>query len=385
MQINLNTSLNQTMISNQTATPLVLAENIFAKFGTADASQKNQMVDYLNQAYQKIDLDNLENSSTRLKQISRIYYLYGRRLYGGDMLKSSKMFEASLMAKALDIKAVDSFTLPKISSLEAFADELTKNQAQADLPTLISGIEWEGKMTQQSEAENFQMAEKLRWLGHSYQNISTFNKPENAKLFEKIYGAATSILEKINTKDADWEIGQIKYNTTRFVHLLNNPGDALGSLQTLKEIEKYLEKEGSTVRAQTLKAQILNIIAVTSFKITKGQASSELLEEYYRGISKAVDIANSTQEFDNNFLKDMFSFNKASMAYDCHKAGKSVEDIEQIEKAFDDIYKGMEKEEFKHDYYPGYLKTMAQFKSDIGKPEESKMLLEKAEDISPAN
>lgn len=349
------------------------AEEIFKEFPNANQTSKDTMVKYLSTAYRDLQTmrSETEKIPSQLETIAaRIFFLYGKCLYNGNMQASRRMFELSLAVEFVGLKILKNDALPVLPStdLESIpASFPAESQALQQWDEFVASTPvdaFTSTICQQDKETAFDIAMTFRWLGATYQNLDHFNKPEYLPLFQKIYAVATKVWEKIGSKDSLWEVAQILYNTQRFVHYLKSPEDVLGALETLKAIEPYLKAEGDSLRAKQLQAQIHNITAVESSKIpvmTKEEKQAMLVFQYQE-ISKAEAICSGDPRFDI-FLKKLFIHNKASRAIACAQEGIPVAEINEIKIWIDDLLAYMENEKYNHYYFFIFLKTAAKFEA----------------------
>lgn len=325
----------------------------------------------LNEAY--INLPSTDASI--YPQLSRLFYMYGRCFYSSDKNVTRKFCAAALH---LQLSSVGMATItPSIffrkASLKALCDDLDNHSKFIEnqfldlfgLSSKVSFAPYKVFLTLSESFETsqaFEVATYFRWYGHACQNLSDYILPSqiNQNRFEKVYGEARTLLRILleTSKDANgdinWEAGQLEYNTGRLLYELNFPNDPLGKSKQLEKVLPYLEKEGETRRAQTLKAQIKNMTAMSYYgQLAKQEQDptkkQEFLEKAFELHSEAVTIAEETQGgFENKFLYYMFYNNKAASALEAGKTNydemktwikKAVDYAdEQIQQEGADIY-----------------------------------------------
>jgi len=336
-------------------------EQLEQRFAQFDSMQKTER-----EAFEQ-DLVKAYPNESSLYRRAKILHMYGRCLYGGDMRKSSEVFRRS-MATQLDILE-HCKTLPEsVTPISVSDDDLMQVAERVDLKS------------QHDEA--FLLAKTLRWLGHSYQNIDAMAKKDNLQLFKRIYGLARSILENIPLKDANWEIGQLIYNTERFLHSLEySEIDVRQFLKTLHiEMAPYLEKEGESLRGQVLRAQLHNISAVylRDVQCADEQEEAQLLQQQYTEVVEARRIATGTPGF-NPFLQILFLHNSANLALKCLDKKCPVQSLEEITASLNQMMHEMKEQQFDHCYYPGMCITAARAALKSQNHEEAKKILVLAE------
>jgi hypothetical protein len=377
---------------------LAKAETTYQTLSLDVQENKEALVYNLSEAYKSLQTikSNHEQISNDLKnKISRIFFLYGKSLYGGNMQDTRRMFELAFTAQLFSLNAFNKHVIPNLTENlqdlpKQFPADYSSSSHMHDFlmstsdDNLVSIAQKEGK------EHAFNIAATLRWAGATYQNIDSFCTKEHAPLFEKVYGVASKIWEDIALKgdeswkkDCHWEIVQIIYNTERFRHYLQNPNDVKGALEKLQKIEPYLAAEGNTLRAQQLRAQIHNIKGIDISKLitTDPQEKLENLKSSYESTAKAEEIAASTPEF-NPFIRIMFLSNKATRALTCLKEGSPVADINEIRGWFNQVLTAIEKEKYNHYYHAFFLINAAKCEIHDQAWEKAHEILNKAEEIA---
>lgn len=374
------------------------ASVLFSKMSTLNPSEKKEMMEHLEEAYvafKTLHLVDKKTANDSLSTLSEVFYMYGRGLYGGDMSSSSQIQQSALMIE-LYSKEVLSFNLNDFLSKSTLSDHKEAFKDTDGLSPLLedhlSKVDLEHFVTQLTSQEGknvFQNASILRWLGHALQNIDSKSTPEKSNIdrFDKIYGASEKLFlhaagAAFNSeiqKDANWEVGQLIYNTGRFMHRLKNPGDDAGAVKTLEDVIPFLEKEGKTGRSQQLRAQIQNILAIEEAKEAKKkiplEAKQAIHEKCFEKISLAVEIADETKDFDP-FLHAMFYNNKASAALRCRHTN-----FLEIQQWVDKATSYAKEREFDHYYESIYFLTEAKLMIVQGNLERAKESLAVAEKI----
>lgn len=383
------------------STALEAVEKIFAD--TAWGSKKKEMTEQLSSAYSALhEICTKEKglSNTHESAAARIFYIYGRVLYGGGFKASLSMFQLSLNIQLVSCKVLGAQTLTSIAakghSLEALPGELIgaavqDAQSYIDVPDFkeLNAKLMETDVKTASAAlgndKAFQVAETLRWMGHSYQNINVFNSAEYSPRFEKIYGLAFGILMALNTKDSLWEAGQIVYNTSRFVHRLKADPKTMettegiqGMLKTMDPLQGILEAEGKSVRAQTLRAQIKNITMIELEKVKCTDAKEAIANKKAALVAtqEALAIAESTEGFDP-FLKTMFRNNVAQRAFELLQLDQPILTPQQIAPLFQKTLAEIESTGHDHSYHARYLLNAAKFECHQKNREGCNALIDK--------
>jgi hypothetical protein len=369
------------------------AEGIFKTFDTADQNTKETMIVHLSTAYKELQAmrtgtEKIPNGSANIA--ARIFYLYGKCLYNGDMQASRRMFELSLTLTLFSLKELNADAIPNLPTIDLKDLPARFPSASRDFQPLDDYIARHSADSlaeifyKQGDEKAFDIAMTFRWLGATYQNITDFKKEEYYPLFEKIYAICTKTWEKINTPDSLWEAGSLLYNTGRFMHYLKHPDDIKGALETLKGVEPYLKAEGEdSLRAKQLRAQIHNITSVEYAKVPTNTTEEKQasLQYQYDEVSRANEIISSDTRF-NHFLQKNMLHNKAVIASDCIKEGLSVVDMDVLNGWFADILSYMETEKYNNYYFAGWLKNVANFELQQNNLQAAKQHIEKAEEVA---
>lgn len=375
------------------------AEKIYQSPSMSTQVSKEAMLQHLSNAYrsfQEIKGRCQHIPSDLENEASRIFFLYGKCLYGGDMQASRRMFELSLTIQFIGLKTLNQAVVPPLLSdnLESLPKQFPTDTKTLDplkdllINTPRSVIVDTAKT--QSKESAFHFAATMRWLGATYQNIDSFRGKENAPLFDKVYGVASDVWKEIALqgddqwkKDCHWEVAQIIYNTERFRHYLKHPDDVKGALDTLKGVEPYLAAEGNSLRAQQLRAQIQNITAreIATLSPADPKEKLENLKLCYEAFSKAEQIAASTPEFDP-FLRILFLNNKAAQALECLEQGCPVASIDEVRGWMNQVVETVEKEKYNHAYHAGFMANAARCEIYEQRWDNALSYLSKAESIT---
>lgn len=367
------------------------AEELFKDFTTADQATKETMIGHLSTSYSK--LQSLRVGKETIPSgfestAARIFYLYGKCLYNGDMQASRRLFELSLTVTFVELKEIKADAIPDLptdlqSIPSRFSDDGHDFQPLEDFIALNSTDTLAEIIYLQGNEKAFDIAMTFRWLGATYQNITDFHKLDYLPLFQKIYGTVCKTWERIGTQDSLWEVGQIIYNTHRFLHHLEHPNDTAGAINTLKALVPYLKAEGDSLRAKHLRAQIHNIMAVEISKLpaTTLKAKQDLLRFQFEQVSKAVNIITSDPRFDR-FLQAMMIHNQASRALACLKEGIPVVEVSTLKGWIDRTIAFMETEKYNHYYFSTFLRTAANFESYQHNWKAALQLLDKSEEVA---
>jgi len=353
-------------------------------------NSKRELVAHLEGAYGGVQDFREEEAS--------LLHMYGRCVYGGDMVKSLLFFQLSLSVQLVARGIFESSVLPQ--ERECALKEIPDRMKGYYFSKLDAAIEKGSgelltKLLEGGESEAFLAAKNLRWLGHSLQNIDSYAQSEYADRFEAIYGLARRILERIGKesdlyKDAQWEIAEILYNTGPFVHGLRHKGDIEGAFETLKKVEPYLEAERDSFRTRVKRGQLHNRIGNMMASLVKKEEKraekegrpkdelkmKELLARQYEETSTAEEIANSTEGFPP-FLRTMFAHNRALTAMNCNKGGLITLSSEAISGRITRVLSDMENSD-DHYYHATYLCSASRFEVQYGTKEKAQEYLQRA-------
>lgn len=329
--------------SSKESSAITKIQNLLKDYGRLTGSEKefytNQMLSTYNDAISKLPHDH--------ELIFYSSFAYGRFKYGINYPESTEFLSISLEEMLKWKFNLSMETLSKLPIEEMFKDKL--------LPL-----------------EGLYIAQNLRWLGHTYQNRGEFNKntQENIARFDLIYDSSEKILKEIIKtsgmlsevgRDANWELIELYYNTSRFRYGLTHipAQDPLESLKPLEMLKDPLALEGDTIRALKIKAQIENINFITLRDPLAKEKDPEkfkvLLDKSWKHICQAVEIA-SNSNFPDSFLAAMFHNSKARIALKYELA--SIEQIAQWLKVAIDYAE--EHQNLPHMYFYIYYETAAQ-------------------------
>lgn len=358
------------------------SEALFKNLSIATPEEKSILCSSLHESYNELHqlckLNHNQLPKDLHQTAARLFYLYGRVVYGGDMEKSSQMFQLSLTLQFVELNALDSNVLPCLTKCEKLAllpETLTNDRSTFkrfnDIISTKSEKELTWLMQNQDEKNAFITADTLRHLGYAWQNHDDYDKIENLALFEKIYGSAKQVFIGIDTQDSHWEVAQIIYNTARYLIFLKDEKNIKGAMDALKELVPYLEKEGKSLRAQILRAQIHNITMINYSKIIPQNKEEhlEILQIQYKEMLSAMEISENTTDF-NAFLKTMFRNNRVRLALELMQAQAPIETLEKIDERMAEVLETIEKTGYDNVYYCGYVCNAARI--ELYRAESSK-------------
>lgn len=313
--------------------------------------EKNKVKTALSDAYLAAREVKLESET--LEQISSLFSMYGRLIYGGDMLQSLRNYQISIYGRKDEELISELFkkhkTFNDLQTTFTKHDETMEKRVSTDNPKEVST-----NLLKEGDATAFEMAQRYRWMGHCYQNLKAYENKEHLPFFEKIYGTAQAILDGIVASskdqklrsDTNWEMCELHYNTDRFFYGLRYPNDPEGELATLDQLRTYLDKEGKTIRYQQKTAQILNIKM-------RGYMKLEKFDKGYDFLTDAIKIAEETEGF-NPFLKAMFHSNMVSCALESGKTNYS-----ELKEHADAAVTFAQKRKNNHFYFSGFYNNAA--------------------------
>lgn len=381
------------------------AEKLFKDFNTATQADKQEITSHLSKAFEELQKICKTTGGTipvpLLNTAARIFYIYGRCVYGGNMEASRQMFQLSLAIQLIGLRVLDPKSLPSLKDcgdLESFPKHLSETTKAfgKDFDEHLFAFtspEFAQAVAKGGKEHAFSIATALRWLGHSYQNLDEFKNVNEAIRFEKIYGHAIETLRGIHSHDANWEIVEILYNTTRFMLYLKDSENYEGALKKMEEILPYITEEGPTVRGEQLLAQTHNIATIDRGNIISAIEKGErvpkdpnekiqLLEQQLKDISQAVRVAEANPGI-NPKLKDMFIKNRTAIQITCLQAGMILETpVDDIRSSIQDGLKKIYDEDFSHYYDAGDLIVAARFEFSQGNIPAALAYLAKADEIN---
>lgn len=222
-----------------------------------------------------------------------------------------------------------------------------------------------------SNEQKFLMATTLRWLGHAYKNIDLYddNKEKYGSLFFSVYGTSEQILKMIEGDDKKYyhELTELYYNTSYYLHLINNPDDIKGACLNLEEV---LKRDNSLNRqAQVLNMQICLYPEHNEETLKLSKSVLEVRE-------KIMD-----QEKNPSFI---LLFLQANARCTFASIVVKLDVKEEFEKAEFEIGQACQfatKESQKgndHTYFGGYFVTFAKLKFAQGKTDDALKMIYKA-------
>lgn len=357
-----------------TVDPFVRAETIYKNLATATKADKDAMGADLEAAYtETIGVLSAMNGTFAdekplLHKLSRILFLEAKRLWAGNMEEILTLFQGAFLLKTTKNAFKDDLNADKIftssSSLNSLYKRPVNSKHSFDRMSLFTSysakenIKW---VTETFPDQIFELAEMINSIGGTYQNISKHK--DNLNLLEVYFDTAKGLFQHIDTPDSRWEIACIIYNTGRPIHLLKHPGDVEGALATLKEMDPYLQAEGNSLRAQTKRAQILNICVIERAKLlptlSPSDKSAHILS-FFVDTSKALEIAEQTPGFDI-FLKTLFMNNKVKWALECLKDEQAVTTMQKVGVWVEDLLDVMKQNDYDHYYHSIFACNAARY------------------------
>lgn len=349
-------------------------EQVFSACLHAKSSDKNNLIDCLSKAYRDVYVFRYRPGngipSNNLEQIiARICYLYGWCLHQSNIDAACQLFKLSVAWQFAVLRILNSVPLPPFQTdltLQLLAQNLIcQDAAFSQLYELVFQTDIKGlaiRISLGGSERAYSIAVGLRWLGRTYLINEKFKSLEYLKLFEKIFNLARAVLMNIKTADSQWEIGQILYDSARFITPLMHPDDINKTLENFKAIEFYLQGEGKSVRAQILRTQIANLtmVALGKLKPLSSEEKTDCLRAQYEVTVRAVEIADSVEGFDL-FLKILSYNNRARCALNCIKNGDPVAELKDIEGWMGEVLKFVEKIHGLHPLCPYFLLTAGFF------------------------
>lgn len=111
------------------------------------------------------------------------------------------------------------------------------------------------------EDTKYLMANSYRFLGHCYQNIDRYSKPENEEqrkesieLFKKVYSTSETLLKDFKTGSEGYkELTELYYNSGPFMYWLKTPNDIDGKVEIYDDL--VLTRDSS----EPMQARVFNM------------------------------------------------------------------------------------------------------------------------------
>ena len=313
-------------------------------------------------------------------ELAKIFYLYGRAIYGGDMVAPHNVLKLSTALQLAGMEKLDVKLLPSMAECQEL-DQVAQLQCPNEVDELL--MQGDAEMLA-DHAEAFSFACSLRWLLHTEQNLKGLSG--NLDRLEKLYGLARAIQEKVNTPDSKWEVAGIIYNGERWLVSQKDPENIDKALEVLDKLEPFIERENGSIRSQLLKAQIENMRAkLLGEKIGKatGQEKKDLFAKQFDHRSKADKIATGLTVFGGDqFLATLFKSNLISTGLDCLANNVNVTNLNDLEYHANSVLNDMEREKYSHFYHPLFLINVAQLKMTKGENIQALKLLNKAAEVN---
>jgi hypothetical protein len=330
------------------------------------------------------NLVKINSKSVDLNMLAPLFYMYGRTIYGADMEAARQIFQLALSFQLPSLKQNMPFS--NFESLESLTSHLRAHVEILDIiDSEFRNFTSEALLNDDND-KVYLLATTLRWLGHCYQNLDQFKGPtsENIARFHHIYGMSEALLSSRNLPEFNWELGQLYYNTGRFLHYLTHPDDVEGAVKELQKVLPFLRMEKSK-RARVLEAQIRNITMIENSKIIDKIPEAkrkDFLQSNYKDVMIACQTSNQVEGF-NPFLKTMFKQNSVNFALKCHQYHVNVATPEELEKKMAEVLEEIKATDYNHYYHSTYFITAAKLAFEINKDKQKALEhLQKAEEIA---
>jgi hypothetical protein len=319
----------------------------------------------LHQIY-KVDKSFFEHFDN-LSKISRLFYLLGRLKYGGEMENARRCFQSALLLKLASWGMLKPHFLAILMDNATF-EQFLKSSSEMESPVkdlpekILSNVSKSDILRDGKDPDLFELSCNLRWLGHACQNINALSTADGLGRFKTIYGWAKEINKKLIDfstdfnviKNASWEHAELLYNTTRFMLDLEAPQEKKGTkelillkIESLNELNPYLEIEGDTLRAKQKKVQIENIRTIEKGKLKDPLLNEDCIKQSFLALQRAEEIQN----FDS-FLLNMFRCNYVGFSLDANCS--NYDELNVIMKKAIDFVK-----ENSHYYFASYYVVAA--------------------------
>lgn len=388
------------------------AEILFFNFEGLTVAEKDEMTTHLRVAYREL-YKVINGSSVIPKDLetsaARLFYLYGKSLYGGNMEETHEMFQLSLVIQLIHLKYLPSKSLTLLHfkpELDATRTELTRYKAfREQIDSMLSSDIFGWGLVEialkEGPEQAFNTAMIFRWIGATYQNMDSYSKPDSdgiykyAMIFKNVYGLADSILKEIQSRESQWQRAQILYNTGRFLYGVDHqrPKELAkletyveGTLSSLDGLKCFLDLESGSARAMQLTAQIHNIKTIErkACEPSDPEEKKGWLRRQFDEVSLAVVIATKNEI--EPFLRALFFHNKAGWALKALKAEAVLPEIDRPETLRSWIQETITYMEHSrpHIYFPHFYQTaidIGEFLGDkewVGKCQVAKAAMEAA-------
>ncbi len=336
--------------------------------GTISEETRKDIVGLLKTAFKDFKVKPEKDSF----ELAKIFYLYGRAIYGGDMVAPHNILKLSTAFQLAGMKILDVTLLPSL-------DECLELEqvAQLQCPDVVDELLMQGDAEVLGDhAEAFSFARSLRWQLHTEQNLKDLSK--NLVRLEKLYGLARAIQEKVNTPDSRWEVAGIIYNGERWLVSQKNPEDIDKALAVLDRLKPFIEEENGSIRSQLVEAQTGNMRS----KLLGDKMNALLLERFAETSQAAGVAASLAAQGGDKFLATLFKSNLIKVGLDCLNHNLEVTNLTELNGYANTIWSDMEKDKYSHFYYPMFLMNIAQLSIFQGKSFEASKFLNKAEEVN---
>jgi len=311
------------------------------------------------------------NDPQGLKKESLFFHMCGRCLYG-QMGKSSRLFQLSLAVQMVALGVFEAKALPVIG--DNF-DQISKDLETYSFNGLYEAIEKtpskiQEKFRKVEQSQALLAAKNLRWLALALHHIDEYKNEKHAHRFTAIYELAESILNGINNGEAKGERDELLFNKAYFMPELEDPEDVFSACETLQSVDSLKKQDSLHIQEQQARSYDKEASALGDLILVERnlREKTNLLENQYKTISKAVKIANETEDF-NPFLRFLFLHNSAKAALQCLENGISVLAIDGIRARLEIVLDAMEKSGYDHCDHVTFLTTLAQFEKFCGNEE----------------
>ena len=336
--------------------------------GTITEGERKEIVGLLKTAFKEFKVKPEKDSF----ELAKIFYLYGRAIYGGDMVAPHNVLKLSTAFQLVGMEKLDVTLLPSIEECEEL-----EQVAQLQCPVVVDELLMNGDAEVLGDhAEAFSFASSLRWQLHTEQNLKGLSK--NLDRLEKLYGLARAIQEKVNTPDSRWEVAGIIYNGERWLVSQRDPKDIDKALAVLDRLKPFIEEENGSIRSQLVEAQTANMRA----KLLGDKVNALLLERFAETSKAAGVAAGLAAQGGNKFLATLFKSNLIKVGLDCLNQNLQVTNFTELNGYADSVLSDMEKDQFSHFYYPMFLMNIAQLAIFQGRRDIALVGLNKAEEVN---
>lgn len=307
---------------------------------------------------------------------AEILFQYGRLCFDESYFGAKQILLAALNMHFYAVKLLNEcIDLRDFASLDALR---SKGEAKSDLfeamEHLIATMDvdccvslaYTDTLVQRSPAKRLlNLAQILRWLGHSYQNIDACKlpHPDNLARFEQLFNTSEALLLLADSEESKRELADLYYQAWPFMHQFKDPDDVEGVCALY---ETALTYDSST----EMQARVANMRFLALF-------SAGRKDESLPYIQKAIALAETLEDTPKHrFLLANFYHNFAG-----YLMTPETVDLEQAQACLqrvDDYATACRAAGRDHLYFALYDMRLAELKMVQGDDETAKQIIARA-------